>query len=102
MLARPQPAGREGQGIAQGREGSLRSGEQHLRCKTVHIHHCLKAKPTSAAALVKERKGGERSEKNGHCGGGGGVENGFRGRRMQSESLEMSLPEFITGSFATT
>ena len=49
--------------------------------------------------MVKERKGGERSEKNGHCGGGGGVENGFRGRRMQSESLEMSLPEFITGSF---
>ena len=51
--------------------------------------------------MVKEGKGGERSEKNGHCGGGGGggVENGFRARRMQSESLEMSLPEFITGSF---
>ena len=59
--------------------------------------------------MVKERtdeakRGRGAVRKNGHCGGcgGGGVENGFRGRRMQSESLEMSLPEFITGSFATT
>ena len=71
VLARPQPAGREGQGIAQGREGSaLRSGEQHLRCKTVHIHHCLKAKPTSSAPVAsgrqrraEERKGEERRER---------------------------------------
>ena len=32
-----------------------RSGEQHLRCKTVHIHHCLKAKPTSASVKERER-----------------------------------------------
>ena len=61
--------------------------EQHLRCKTVHIHHCLKAKPTTSDGGVgqgEQEQGAVR--KNGHS----GVENGFK-RRMQSESLEMSL-----------